>query len=179
MAMSPDEFIKKIKADAIDFANNVGKEYNQIVTKELTDKAKFQMNRFYKDYSPKVYTRTGNLMNRSYYPISKNEMHVGDTYYGGIRINSDNMYEYYTNCHDENGFLVYRKPTKKSGIPIKDLVVYNSQKLGVHGSKDVHVTTTTPLDVLNKIKDRIAADALKQAMEKARHQQYRLKYSFS
>ena len=105
-------------------------------------------------------------------------MKKGNTYRGGIHINSSQMFDYYSDSRDpKTGMLNPIKP--QNGSPVKDIVAYNSQALGQHGSKTKfytpQVTKQAPLDVLNDIKK----DVGKKAVMEARKQKYRLNYSFS
>lgn len=182
MAMSQKEFIDKLTKDVQDFAENQGNAFSRIFTQYMMKEAKFQMDRFYADYNPAVYVRTYNLMNHSYYPLSESEMKKGNTYRGGIHINSSQMFDYYSESRNpKTGMLNPIKP--QNGSPVKDIVAYNSWSLGQHGSKTKFytpkVTKQSPLDVLNDIKKDVAKMAFKKATVEASKQKYRLNYSFS
>ena len=111
--MSQKEFIDKLTKDVQDFAENQGNAFSRIFTQYMMKEAKLQMKRFYDGYPkpPRKYVRTYNLMNHSYYPLSESEMKKGNTYIGGIHIDSSQMFDYYSDFRDpKTGMLNPIKP---------------------------------------------------------------------
>lgn len=133
-----DEFKKAFNNDYVKAASLFLKGTSEYIKKELTKQANKEITRFYNDYSPKVYERTHNLMNNSYYGYINKIKNF--TYEAGTKIDPSHMDPYYSRIYS---FLTH-EPHELVGA--KEAVTYQSWIYGQHGggSHIAYVTQPTP-----------------------------------
>lgn len=189
MRITSEQLTKLLNEDIKDYLNNYGTAFSEIATEKIMTLAKEQMERFYNDYSPKLYRRTDNLKRHSYYPLLNDEMHDGNIYRGGIHIDATHMHEYYSNSHDPvTGSLKLLKGAKESvayyswmegdhGRPIKNPKYdKNDKSSGREYFYEGHKTLPSPYQTIENMFDSIKKDALSKAEQKAQSAKYRLEY---
>lgn len=141
-----------IKKDVEKYLKTFAKTYADEASKELTNAASNKIGQYYKDYTPKYYDRTDDLLKNSFSKYTHNN---GRKYYGGVLINSEKMQSY----HNDKAYTV----------------AFNSWVEGYHGDptgyggKFEPIRTTPPLNMLldtfeNKdFRNKIKAIASKKA----------------
>lgn len=127
-----------VKSDMKKYLKTYCESYAKEASKQLTEKAQSCIETFYRDYIPKIYDRTEDLLKNSYVSYYK---YNGKAYYGGVRITADFMSPYYS-----SGIMnhTYTEP-----IIIAQLGWHgwHGDPTGYNGRFDP-IYTTSPLDTL-------------------------------
>ena len=84
-------FQQSLEKDLKKWVKTYAQAYCKQAAIELTETAKYAIQKFYNDYDPDYYDRTYNLLNNSYSLYYHNN---GKKIYGGVRISSVNMNDY-------------------------------------------------------------------------------------
>lgn len=92
MDKDSSKFLNELYKDCETYLKTYARAYCREAKKELTKTAKYAIQQFYNDYTPRYYVRTNNLLRRSYKSYYKDN---GRQVYGGVYITSENMFENY------------------------------------------------------------------------------------
>ena len=113
-------------------------KYMKVYSKTYAKKAETCIQMFYRDYTPKYYDRTFDLLRNSYVPYFHNN---GNAYYGGVRITSDFMSPYYS------GGIMNYSYTDPFTVAQLGWHGWHGDPTGYNG-RFVPIRTTSPLEVL-------------------------------
>ena len=127
-----------IETDMRKYIETYAKSYAKEATKQLTNQAQSCIEMFYRDYTPKIYDRTEDLLRNSYVPYYHNN---GRTYYGGVRITADFMSPYYS------GGIMNHTYTEPIIIAQLGWHGWHGDPTGYNG-RFTPIHTTSPLDTL-------------------------------
>lgn len=130
--------ISGIEADMKKYMETYAKSYTEEAAKQLTNQAQSCIEMFYRDYTPKVYDRTEDLLKNSYKPYRHNN---SDSYYGGVRITADFMSPYYS------GGIMSHTYTAPIVIAQLGWHGWHGDPTG-YGGRFEPIRTTPPLDTL-------------------------------
>ena len=147
----------KLEKDLRKYLKIFAETYCKEASKELTKTAKNAIQQFYKDYTPNIYDRTEDLKNNSYKPYYH---YNGRTFYGGVRITSENMSPY--------------QPSSQS--PTDPFEVASFAWNGWHGHPIRCIYTTPPIQIVKEKKeDKKFLEELKsKATKEAQKQNYEI-----
>lgn len=163
MAVKVD--IKGLEEDILKYMKTFSQEYAKEGSRQITRQAQSCIEMFYRDYTPKYYDRTYDLMNKSYVPYLHNN---GKAYYGGVRITADFMSPYYS------GGIMSHKYTEPIIVAQLAWHGWHGDPTGYNG-RFTPIHTTPPLDVLTEFvhDDEFRNSVYNYADNKAKKQNYK------
>lgn len=133
---------RNISRDVKKYLKNYAKAYATIASKDLTSAAQSFVNKFYDDYTPKIYDRTNNFQRNSYRKIYEANS-SGSEFTGGVILTWEKMSLY---TKSWNGI--------KELITIEPWVVWDDVMNGYHGpagsSHLPKVMSPSPRELMNE-----------------------------
>lgn len=151
---------KEIRKEIKDYLRTFAITYAKEAAKGLTETAAYAIAEFYKDYTPRYYDRTEDLLNNSYRYYYKDN---GRRVYGGVRIDAEKMSPYMNNW---NG-----------GSTAPEIIAESAWVHGWHGHSNVGISPMkpTPLEIVMEkmIDEKFLSDLNKKATQAANSKSYK------